>query len=152
GAEVTIDGEKRLAQTPGRVAGLHAGRHRVSLRLQGYAPIDDVVDIYSNMVIDRELRPASVMLHIDVEPSTAELWLDGAAVGPLGPGGRSVAVQPGVHILRAQKKGFVEARQSVTVGIEGDSVKLKLEEEKKYGTVDLSSEPWGEIYLDGKDL
>ena len=34
-----------MARTPGRIAGLTPGRHRVSITLPGYAPIEDIVDI-----------------------------------------------------------------------------------------------------------
>jgi len=148
GAEVAIDGEVRLAKTPGKVSGIKRGTHRVSLRLSGHEPWEEVLTISSNTVLEPELRAAQATLRVEVEPAGADLWLDGA---PAGQGSRELLVPPGPHVLRAQKKGFSEAQKSLQVGPEGALVKLRLEAEKRYGALDLFSEPWGEIYLDGKD-
>src|SRR5262249_20127628 len=148
GAEVAIDGKVMVAHTPGKITGLSPGRHRLAIRLAGHVPLEEVVDIYDNKSIDRDLRPLEATLAIEVEPPGAELFVDGTAVGTAP---HTLAVPPGAHLVRAQKKGFLEAQKNVQVGSEGAHVKLHLEAEKRFGALDVFSEPWGEIYIDGKD-
>jgi tRNA A-37 threonylcarbamoyl transferase component Bud32 len=148
GAGVQVDGALRLARTPGRIAGLAPGRHRVLLSREGYQSVEDDIDIASNMVLDRELRPLQGRLQLHIEPAGAEVWLDGTLVGtsPL-----AVPTSPGRHTVRAQKKGFAASSRSVEVPPGGTSVELRLETERRWGTLDVFSEPWGEIYVDGHD-
>jgi serine/threonine protein kinase len=148
GAEVTIDGKVRVARTPGIVPGLSRGRHRIAIRLPGHEPFEESVDIYGNTVLDPYLRPLDSQLAIEVDPAGAELFIDGNDVGTAP---HTQAVPPGQHTVRAQKKGFGMAQQTVQVGPEGAKVKLHLTAETRWGTLDVFSEPWGEIYVDGKD-
>jgi hypothetical protein len=88
------------------------------------------------------------MLHMEADTPGAELWLDGVAIGPAP---KSMRVPLGTHTVRAVKRGFTEDKRAVEVGAQGARIVLGLVQEEQLGTLDLFSDPWGQIYIDGRD-
>jgi hypothetical protein len=58
---------------------------------------------------------------------------------------------PGSHVVRAQKKGYLDVQRTVQVPWAGAQLAVRLEAERRFGTLDIFTEPWGEIFIDGKD-
>jgi len=61
--------------------------------------------------------PLPVALSGTFSPTTATVWVDGAAVAPTAPGNFSVEVQPGTHALVVTALGYVTYYNNVSTGV-----------------------------------
>ena len=140
-ARVTADG-KLLGEAPGEFE-LAAGRHRIAIDAQRYQPFSADVDVEGAgkaQTFAPQLVPNWAVVHISSEPSGAQLYVDGEALGttPL-----ETQILSGSHPLELRLEGYkpwttdvqVKANEPLTLG----PVKLGLPD----GRLALRSEPAG---------
>ena len=119
GAQVSRIGAAPVA-SPALLPGLPAGSTRISVRLEGYLPVERTVDIKAgeDSVLDLTLQPApppriTGSLRVTTEPAGAEVRLAGqpAQVSPA----RFEGLTPGTVRLSVTKDGFEPLEQTVEV-------------------------------------
>jgi hypothetical protein len=153
GAQVEIDGQPVDEPTPAAVRGLPAGLHVVHIRLDGHAPVEQVVTLAAaeRMEIDPVLPPAHHAVEVQTVPSGALVYLDGhlqAAETPL-----TVQVDDDdFHQLRIEKTGYEIATRALTPEDPAPSVTLTLEPERQpHGTLWVESNRAAQVFIDGRD-
>lgn len=119
GAQVSRIGAAPVA-SPALLPGLPAGSTRISVRLEGYLPVERTVDIKAgeDSVLDLTLQPAppprtTGSLRVSTEPAGAEVRIAGqpAQTSPA----RFDGLTPGTVRITVTKEGFEPLEQSVEV-------------------------------------
>jgi eukaryotic-like serine/threonine-protein kinase len=115
GADIFINGDKQLGQTPMTLP-LAPGKYNVVLRLLGY-------DAYSGSVQVRDDGQAKVdaTLHqkngrvawaqVESTPAGAEIWVDGVSTGQRTPA--RVEISSGIHNIALKLDGYKPSRNAV---------------------------------------
>ena len=128
---------------------LHGGVHNITITLDGYEPIHDIVEISrSKPELKRdyrlELKKASV--NLSLKPNGGKLTLDNISVNNT----HKLAVKAGIkHRLTYSKAGYFPA--SKTFNIAADEVlDIDFSLKKEMGIVEIESSPAAEVELNGK--
>ena len=117
GADVFIDGAKQSGQTPVTLP-LAAGQYNLVLRLEGYEPYAEQVQVKNNSLtpLNIELTArANRVSWVDVRthPDGAEISVDGNPTGKSSPA--RVQITPGLHDIRINLKGFLPIVRKIAV-------------------------------------
>ncbi|MBZ5586788.1 MAG: PEGA domain-containing protein, partial [Acidobacteriia bacterium] len=116
GVAVYLNGEKyRRATTRGRLSlSLPPKPYAVHLEKPGLWAADQAVDLRGGdeARLAFHLVPAKASLEIRNAPPGAEVWLDGAQAGSVGPGGAfsTANIEPGSHTVALKKDRFKPSR------------------------------------------
>lgn len=146
-ARVYVDDEyKGIADDFDGVPGyleLAAGRHRITLKKEGYEPISFIVTIEPRQVVNLEMnlgRESSKseekvyqletdrtgLVEVDIQPSDAAVYIDdmfyGTALQFKG-SDNTIMLKSGTHVVEVVKPGYISHREKITVE---DKTKLKL--------------------------
>jgi serine/threonine-protein kinase len=154
GAQVTVDGERLAQPTPVTRTGLDAGRpHRVRLELPGYH--DDVRQVVvragADELVRRTLLPAPRTIMVTSTPEGSTVSVDGK---PSGTTPVAISVEPGrSYAIDVSKPGLADWHRVVGVNASTPLVlEARLEPLSPHGVgaLDLMSQPWADISIDGK--
>ena len=100
---------------------------------------------------DAAAAPATVALTIKTSPTGSEVFIDDVSHGksPV-----TVPATPGQRlVVRAHRKGYIDARQHVRVAAADTSKTLTLAKAKTgTGRLVVRVQPWAEVFLDGTSL
>lgn len=129
GAEVFLDGSKRIGLTPLRKHPVPIGEHQFEVRLEDHYPYQSgVLDVRTdhqygtNTVIN--LKPQEGRLLVTSKPSGATIWLNGGKQTAMTPA--SFTLAPGTYIVDVHTSGHImtgervslEPNEEVRVGLE----------------------------------
>ena len=150
GADVSIDHEPSVFQTPGPVPIL-AGEHRVSVKLSGYKTWTDILHIEAgrDLVLPAvDLQIVDGLVAVDSTPRGASITVDGAYLGitPL-----EVEVTPErQHRIRVFKTGY--GPQTATLAVRsGQQRSVAFSLEALRGEVSIETRPGdAQLWIDGK--
>jgi serine/threonine protein kinase len=125
GADVFINGDKQAGQTPATLP-LAAGSYNLVLRLDGYEPYVNQVQIKDNVLtsLDLELKPRAghvAWAQVDTTPAGAEILVDGISTGQFSPA--RVQIPSGTHTIGLRLKGYEFARRGIQAS-EGGTVNV----------------------------
>ena len=117
GADVFIDGAKQSGQTPVTLP-LAAGQYNLVLRLEGYEPFAEQVQVKNNsltpLTIELTARENRVSwVDVRTHPDGAEIFVDGNPTGKSSPA--RVQITPGLHDIRINLKGFLPIVRKIAV-------------------------------------
>ena len=147
GAQVYIDGRETNKITPSTIEKLAVGSHTVTLRKEWFEPKSEKFTIEAGQEItkDMTMEPSFGKVSINTNPS-ARIYQDGEEIGS---GTVEKRVMPGVYSFEAKKDKHHSAEETVEIQ-QGDSRELSLTLEPKYGTLEVTTEPWeATIQLNG---
>lgn len=88
------------------------------------------------------LRARVALLHVQSEPTGADIYLDRVELGVVARAPRSIAVQPGAHVVILRAPGHAEARGEVEAVV-GETGSIALTLPRLMGRLVLDSEPSG---------
>jgi len=131
---------------------LRPGRHRVAAELEGYYPIDEVVEIgdRADQTVELEFVRLPGLIAFATEPEAgAEVRVDGELIGttPI----EDYELRPGTHQVQFNAERYLT--ELVTIDVEGGHVRAAVEAEltPSWAPVSVSSRPSGaEIRVDGR--
>lgn len=158
GAEILIDGVPHTERSPTTLWVAPSTLdlpHSLEIRLPGYRVFRDpavVVGPGERVVYRPELEATQARLEVRTDPSLADVWLDGRALGitPLVLG--HLPADDAFHLVRIQKRGYAEVTLRVELK-DGSTVTIDrplLPMGARYGRINLFVEPWANVYLDGQ--
>jgi hypothetical protein len=153
GAQVVVDGKALAETTPTAVRGLAPGRHRVGLRLDGYADVDREVFVTTGgrHVIDVRLPPPVRELTVRAVPADSRVFLDGELVSQTTPARLRLGLED-FHEIRVEKDGYQPKVLAVTPDDRDPEIDAVLETETlPFGTLWVDSSDAAAIWIDGMD-
>jgi len=126
GADIFINGDKQPGQTPTTLP-LAAGSYNLVLRLEGYEPYVNQIQVKDNVqtTLDLELKPRAghvAWAQVDTTPAGAEILVDGISTGQFSPA--RVQIPSGTHTIGLRLKGYEFARRGIQAS-EGGTVNVK---------------------------
>ncbi|MEI6219198.1 MAG: PEGA domain-containing protein, partial [bacterium] len=143
GAEVTID-EAQRGQTPLLLTELRPGRYRVRASLQGFIPVERILEISDRVPqkVDIVLRRDSGVITCTSDPTGAELAVNGSSYGrtPC----KISGMPPGKANILITLDGYEPHRATVAVRA-GDDLSVKAILKPLPATLDVVSVPEGGI-------
>lgn len=145
GAYVYVDG-KYIGRTPARVE-LDEGQHFATFYWQNEAVTETFFITAGQTVVVTGNFIKKTILDIRTNPSSAQIFLDGAYVGvsPL-----QIEVQPGQHTVLATKAGYSPAQQSFTIA-PGETRTITLNLNPEQATLNVFTVPSGaSIYVNNQ--
>ncbi|PLX41177.1 MAG: hypothetical protein C0608_06850 [Deltaproteobacteria bacterium] len=152
---VDIDG-KRAGLTP-LTQPVVAGLHKILLSKDGFVEKEISVEISAGetATVSEKLEERAGSMLVIVQPSGAEVILDGHSLG-IAQGPLKIAdVPPGIHELSAVKDGYVAwSRNNVKVQRERtETVLISLQPQTSEANVRIYTDPEGaRVWLDGKEI
>lgn len=157
--EILIDDRPYMVPTEAVALDLVAGSHRLSVRRQGFAPIDQTVAVAAGEAVEvtLALERVSASLSIITQPADAEVILDGTSRGRTPAGASSagpsaplvlVDVPLGQHRLEIRRACYVDL--SLPLSVTQDIVTEPLELTRAEATVRLESRATEAlVFIDG---
>jgi formylglycine-generating enzyme required for sulfatase activity len=147
-AEVAVSG---LALPFGERYLLRPGDYGVSVRAEGYHPLDTTVtvDERDSQTVELVLQPLPGRITIDTQPPGARVLIDGESVGttPL----QDLPVEAGEHVLQVQAERYLPLEQPFAVSGRNIQQQLDLVLEPAWAEVSVDSVPPGAaILVDGE--
>lgn len=129
GADVYLDGEERIGQTPLKKYPIGIGEHFYEVRLEDYYtyksdPIDVKTDYQYGMNTTVELKPQEGMLMVTSKPMGANIWINGTKRSNFTP--NEYKLKPGKYIVDVHAPGYVMEGAVVELS-PNESVRLDLE-------------------------
>jgi hypothetical protein len=124
GADVFINGAKQSGQTPVTLP-LGPGSYNLVLRLQGYGPHSETVQVKENIQTQLDVPLTSksgghvAWAQVGSSPKNAEIFVDGVSTGQVTPA--RVQVPSGVHTITLKLNGFLPEKRPVQTS-EGGTV------------------------------
>jgi serine/threonine protein kinase len=118
GAEVFINGAKQSGQTPVTLP-LAPGTYKFMLRLQGYEPYTDTVQVKDNAQtqlatkLTEKSNSRIAWAQVNTIPQGAEILVDGSPTGKTTPS--RVELPIGLHTVTLRLEGFRDLRRTVQV-------------------------------------
>lgn len=114
GAQLFVDG-KDMGPITGGAVEVTPGEHTVTLKRIGYAELTKKVTVAPNKVteVPASMEPVAGVLTATVEPSDAEIYVDGQRVGAGQV--KDYALIPGNRVITFRKSGMKEERREVSV-------------------------------------
>jgi serine/threonine protein kinase len=127
GAKVSVDHRKQEGATPLRITGLESGRkYDLRVELAGYVPWEATYHASPGAVRHiAVLKPITGEVHVASEPSGANVWLDGVAIGKTPLTISSITVGRKVR-LRVGHPGFVDQRRELMIDEKNLRTTLKI--------------------------
>ncbi|MBW1895461.1 MAG: PEGA domain-containing protein [Deltaproteobacteria bacterium] len=112
GANVMV-GDTFVGQTPVKIPLAKNTDHDIRISKTGYETISRKVQVAAaeSKELAVKLKPLKGIIHFIVEPSGAELIVDGKSVGPVPPKLKLIATQ---HELQLKKEGYQSYRTKIT--------------------------------------
>ncbi len=153
GAQVLVDGTALGETTPTAVRGLAPGRHRVGLRLAGYADVDREIFVTSGgrAAIDVRLPPPVREVTVRAVPADSRVFLDGELVSQTTPARLQLGLED-FHEIRVEKDGYQPKVLAVTPDDRDPEVEAVLETETlPFGTLWVDASDVAAIWIDGMD-
>ncbi|MCS6914186.1 MAG: PEGA domain-containing protein [Myxococcales bacterium] len=156
GATVYIDGKERGVQGyagPDFKIRLSRGPHRVLLEMEGYKPVEQVINVTQAQKFTFTLERAPARLEIKT-PGTnetargGEVFIDGAPAGTVPV---PVEVPSGRHLVEVRKPGYRVF--SETVELKAGDVRtlwVTLQSEIKAGSLIVAADAAAEVFVDGQ--
>jgi serine/threonine-protein kinase len=153
GAQVSLDGERLPGQTPIVRASVDARPHVLVLSHPGYrdAVVEVTVPAGDRRTVLRALEAEPRQLTVTSTPAGAAVTLDGAPSGTT-----PCALKLGVgktYAVEVSKAGLQPWKKTLTVDAATPPLldaRLESAAPRGFGTLDLQSEPWADITVDGK--
>ncbi|ACF14727.1 PEGA domain protein [Chloroherpeton thalassium ATCC 35110] len=148
GATVLLDGNPTGKTTPCTLTEVMAGEHRLKFLREWYEPTERSMTVKAGVPQTLTVRLKQAFGTVSVETAEgAEIRIDNK---PVGTGGYTGRLLPGVYTVSATKPKHEDARATVEI-IAGETQTLNLIPRPKYGTLDIASDPWeADIYIEGK--
>jgi hypothetical protein len=118
GADVFVNGAKQSGQTP-LMLPLAAGDYKLMLRLQGYDPYTEMVQVKDNVQTQLALKLTArsntrvAWAQVETIPKGAEILVDGNPTGKVTPS--RVEMSIGLHTVTLKMDGFKDVRRRVEV-------------------------------------
>jgi tRNA A-37 threonylcarbamoyl transferase component Bud32 len=159
GARIFLDGRSTDLATPASIHVDHPApdaRHRLALELPGHRRWEDAAVALrpgARAFYRPQLEPFATRLDVRSEPTGADVDIDGRGIGRTPLAGLSVPADGREHKLRLRHHGYLDETVDVSLVDRANVVVArKLVAAPRYGTIDLHSEPWALVYLDGKQV
>lgn len=128
-AEVYLDGENFLGQTPLNEVEVPVGTHTYELRKERFFPLTGEIEIRADYKYTKvhELQPKPARIEVFSSPTGAQLWLNFRIQKEKTP--TRLTVPPGTYTVTVYTPGYIMAEEVVTVEA-GDeaSVTLRMKE------------------------
>lgn len=144
GAEVFLDGTRRLGFTPVRKYAVGIGEHAFEVELENYYTYQsDVIDVQADHQYGNNtkinLKPQEGRLLVTSTPTGATIWLNGGKQPYVTP--KDFTLTPGMYIVDVHAPGFIMA---------GERVELKPNEEARVTlTMKPGNVPAGMVLVPG---
>ncbi|MFH0920883.1 MAG: PEGA domain-containing protein [Fibrobacterota bacterium] len=140
GAEIIIDGNV-IGVTPLKIINIDAGERRVALRLKGYAPSEDSVQILKNETQNLSviLKPAA-FLSVKAQPLSASILVNGTVAGT-GEVSR-MEVPPGDITLSIEAPGCESYAETLSL-TPGETRAIEKTLSSVFGTLTVTTTPPG---------
>jgi formylglycine-generating enzyme required for sulfatase activity len=124
------------------------GAYNVTVKLEGYEDITDVVEVSSsdrNPVRHYQLEPLKGYLNLSVSPSDGLLLFNGKSHLP----GKHAVYSNQTHNIVYQKDGYSLFEKSAIV-VPGEEKIISITLKPEYGSVTFNSSPAASIYINGQ--
>ena len=147
GADVWLD-RKKLGITPFQKSELPVGKHRLLLRLNGYADyLMNSVQVSANQLTDIptiNLSPAGSITVLS-ETADAEIYIDNRLAG----NNKYIndKIEPGEHNISVRKSGFTPYNKTITIE-PNKPQKISARLIPMAGKIEIIVVPYGNIYVD----
>ena len=146
-AEVIFN-DQPVSELPAEL-NIEAGRYQIQISKEGYAPIEDVIDLtFQQNKIDRHYRlhikPAYVS--VSTSPAGGRLTLNGKSVSP---GKRLQLSANKKYFLKYEKDGYGAKEMELTLKPE-EHRKVAFDMALKIGEIHINSTPPASVIIDGK--
>ena len=129
GAEVILEGGKRLGETPLFEAKAPVGKHTYEMRLEDYRTLRSELTVEADYryTVAQELTPKLAKLKVFSRPTNAMIWLNDEPQVNRTP--TRFNLMPGAYTVGLYVKGFVRTETTVSLGPnEERSVEISLKE------------------------
>lgn len=159
GAAISVNGELWPERTPSVVSvaeSTQAGLYRFRVTHAGYLPCDrESMHISSErpLTIDCKLERLTFEVKVTTTPPGATVTLDDAVLGTTPLSAIELSADGTVHVLQLELPGYERLDIPVSA-VDPDPVDVQrsLVAVVRYGTIDVYSEPWADIFWNGKKI
>ncbi len=154
GANISLNGIPVATKTP-FTGELNPGRTRIQLSKSKYQILDTIMHVQSsiNEVLTINLKPSTIWLNINSNPTSAQVELDGVKIGttPLSQElDLSDKSKQGQRSLKLTLPDYAEQTQTIQIYPSKDPLKVSMDLKKLEGTFFIESVPSGaEVFMDG---
>ena len=159
GAAVSVNGAPWPELTPTTLSvapSTTAGSYTVRVTRAGYRPcVREALQVEAGAAtrITCRLQPLTTTLEVTSKPTGAQVSLDGRVLGVTPSEPWSVIAYGRGHTLRIRRDGYREVTMPILLlGDRPVTVHKALEARVRYSTVDSYSEPWADIYFQGRKI
>ncbi|MBN1947646.1 MAG: serine/threonine protein kinase [Bradymonadales bacterium] len=156
GLQVFLSGRLVGDHSPLFLRGLEAGEYRIEIRHPDYQSHREVVQVDVGRMVTRaivlaELPEGQGSVDLSLDPSDAEVWLDGTLVDGTG-GARHLSISSGErHLLEIREPGYFVEERWITLR-PGDQQSLEVTLNPVNARLVVVSQPGGRAFLDGIEV